>query len=146
MKKLFLMFIPAILLIIGGCSNNSSGGNPTNPFTGGGNGGGGTGGGTGNVTFQAQVGADQQNNQYFVFTPDQSVTLDLVVINCAALNVSNEQVNGDGTTVYSNNSPIQLGPINVQLQTGQQWTFTISGKIGSANGQAYSSTVNYQVP
>lgn len=149
MKKIIMTFIPIIFVLIWGCSSNSSGNNPTNPFgggtTGGGNtGGGNNGGGNGNVTFTVSVIQNQQQN-YFQFIPNTGITLDMATVSCAALNVNNQQVQGDGKTVFSNANPLWIGPINVNLQAGQQWTFTLSGKIGSSTGQAYNSTVNYTV-
>jgi len=151
MRKIIVTFIPIIFLLIWGCSSNNTGSNPTNPFgggttIGGGNtGGGNNGGGNGNVTFTVSVVQSQQQN-YFQFIPSTGVTLDMATASCAALNVNNQQVQGDGTTVFSNANPLWIGPVTYTLQTGQQWTFTLSGKIGSSTGQAYNSTATYTIP
>ena len=148
--KTILFFLSIAVLLFFGCSNNS-GSNPTD--TGGvgvgvgtGGGTGGNGGGTGSVTFTVDVVHDQQNTNYFQFTPSTSVTLNNIVANCAAAGISNQQVAGDGTTVFTNNDPIYVPLTGVNVQSGQQWTFTLTGKIGSTTGQDYTSNTNYTIP
>ncbi len=99
-----------------------------------------------NPTFQVQLVQDQQQQPYFEFTPDTSVTVNLITADCADANVNNQQIQGDGTTVFSATVPFYIGPVTVALQSGQQWTFTITGKIGSTTGQDYTSTVNFTIP
>ena len=146
--KTILFFLSIAVLLFFGCSNNSSS-NPTGTGgvgTVGGGTGGGNGGGTGNVTFTVDIVHDQQNTNYFQFTPSTSVTLTNIVANCAAANINNQQVQGDGTTVYTNNDPIYVPLTGVNLQSGQQWTFTLTGKIGSTTGQDYTSNANFTMP
>ena len=99
-----------------------------------------------NVTFTIQVVQDQQNGLYFEFTPSTGVTITKIVAVCQAAGV-NETLNDadieDG--IYNTTQPLYVGPLT-GLQSGQQWNFTISGNIGSAQGQTYSSPVNYTIP
>jgi len=141
MKKLFFALCLMICFIaLFGCSDNATG-----PSTGGGPGtiGGGPGTGGGGVTFTVTVVQDQQGN-FFSFTPSTPVVINTVTANCPAAGVTNEQVTADGTTVYSANSPAYVGPVNALAQ-GQQWSFTISGKLGSSTGTAYTVTANCNV-
>ncbi len=144
-KKLYFLLMLGIALLLGGCSNKSSGNsNPVSPIAGitGGN----NGGTKNNVAFEVNIVQDQQQNNYFEFTPNTEVTLTKVVVNCAAANVTNQQVQDDGTTVYSGTNPINLGPVTIPLQSGQQWVFIISGKIGSSTGQDYTSDASFTIP
>jgi hypothetical protein len=137
MKKFFSALLFLIVLIAFSCSDNA-----TAPTTGGGLGG--TGGGTGSVTFTVSLVQDQQQQYYFRFTPSVDVVINTVTANCAAANVNNEQVQGDGTTVFNANNPADVGPAT-GLAQGQQWSFTIVGKLGSNTGAAYTSTATYTV-
>jgi hypothetical protein len=144
MKKLLLL-VSLIFIIFSGCSSDDNGSdNPLGNL--GGITGGGGGGGTGNVTFTIQVVQDQQNGLYFAFTPSTGVTITKIVAVCQAAGV-NETLNDadieDG--IYNTTQPLYVGPLT-GLQSGQQWNFTISGNIGSAQGQTYSSPVNYTIP
>ncbi|MBS1518392.1 MAG: hypothetical protein JSS91_09935 [Bacteroidetes bacterium] len=137
MKKIYYSYIVLslfIALIFSSCSSNSTtGGGIINPG----------GGGTGNVTFTTSVATDPNTNQpYFQFVPSTGVTLTKITVTCAQLQISNEVVNGDGTTVWTQQNPLYLGPVQ-GLAAGQQWTFVIEGKVGSATGTAYTTTVNY---
>ena len=151
MKKIIVLLFSFALLFICSCSN-SDGGNPTSTGIGGGggggiggDGGGGGGGNTGNVTFTVAVAQEQQSgNYYFQFTPSTSIVVNSIRGQCAALNID-ETVTDNGTDVYGPNAPFYIGPIE-GLQTGVQWTFTIAGKIGSAQGQAYNTKFNWTVP
>lgn len=134
MKKLFsLLFFISLLALIS-CSDDATG-------TGGGLLGGGGGGG---VTFTVSIAQDQQQQFYFEFKPSTAVVINTITANCAAAGVNNQQVTDDGTTVYDANNPAYVGPITVLAQ-GQQWSFTIAGKLGSSTGTAYSVTTNYVV-
>lgn len=140
MKKLFILFLPLLFFFLSGCSNDS-GGSGSNPF-----GTGGTGGGTGNVTITVAVVQDGQGQQYFQFTPSTSVVVNQVRLQCTAQQVD-ETVQGDGQTVYTTTDGFSVGPLNQGiLQTGQQWNFTITGKVGSATGTAFTATPIYTVP
>ncbi|MCL6494464.1 MAG: hypothetical protein K6T54_06735 [Ignavibacterium sp.] len=136
MKVLLSLLIIAAIAV--GCSDN-----PTAPTNGGGIGGSG-GGNTGSVVYTVSVVQDQAAQNYFEFKPNIAVTINTITANCPAAGVNNEQVTDDGTTVYDANNPAYVGPVNV-LALGQQWTFTITGKIGSNNGASYSVTTNFTV-
>ena len=136
MKKIFSLFLFLSILIAFSCSDDATG-----PTTGGigGIGGGGTGGG---VTYTVSLVQDQQTQKYyFEFKPSVAVVINTITINCAAANVSNVQVQDNGTTVYSGTEPgyVEIPDPNVLAQ-GQQWSFTIAGKLGSSTGTAYSVT------
>lgn len=137
MKKILLALFSILFILSNGCSDDSAGGG-TDPF-----GGGGT--GTGSVTFTVAIVQDNQQKLFFEFKPSTNVVLTQITANCAAAGVNNETVQGDGTTVYSSTNPIYIGPLTV-TQSGQQWTFKIEGKIGTAQGQAYNKDVNFTVP
>jgi hypothetical protein len=141
MKKLFWLPLLLVVLLIFSCSED-----PVSPTDTGGIGGGTGGGGTGSVTFQVSLVQDNQQNYYFEFKPSVDVIVTLITVNCAAANVTNVQVQGDGTTVYKSTEPayIQIPDPNILAQ-GQQWSFVIAGKIGSTTGTAYSVTANYTI-
>lgn len=138
MKKIFSLFLLISALITFSCSDDATG-----PGGGGGFGGGGGGGG-GSVTFTVSLVQDQQQQYYFRFTPSVDVVINTITANCAAANVNNEQVQADGTTVFNANNPADVGPITVLAQ-GQQWSFTVVGKLGSSTGTAYTANTNYTV-
>ncbi len=137
MKNLLIGFAVLMFFLVPGCKSDS-------PTGGGGLGGGGGGGGTGSVTFTISVVQDQQGQVFLQFQPNTSATITSIKAVCQAINVD-ETVTDNSGTVYNSNNPINIGPLTV-LQTGQQWTFTIKGKVGSATGQDYTVTVNYTIP
>ena len=139
MKKFFSLLLIMGALIIVGCGDDAAG--PTG--AGGGLGGGGNGGG-GGVTYTVTLAQDNQQQYYFEFKPSVDAVINTITANCAAANVNNEQVPDNGTTVYNANNPAYVGPITVLAQ-GQQWTFTIAGKLGSSTGSAYTATANFTV-
>jgi hypothetical protein len=139
MKRIFSLFLMISALIAFSCSDNATA--PTTGGIGGGIGGGGT---TGGVTYTVTLAQDNQQQYYFEFKPSVDAVITTITANCAAANVNNEQVTDDGTTVYNANNPAYVGPITVLAQ-GQQWTFTIAGKLGSSTGTAYSVTANFTV-
>jgi len=134
MKKIFSLFLILGALFAFSCSDDA-----TSPNSGGIGGGG---GGTGGVTYTVTVAQDNQQQLFFEFKPSVDAVITTITANCAAANVNNEQVTDNGTTVYNANNPAYVGPITVLAQ-GQQWTFTIAGKLGSSTGTAYSVTANY---
>lgn len=136
MKKIFSVFIMISAFIAFSCSDNATG-----PTIGGGIGGGGN---TGGVTYTVTLAQDNQQQYYFEFKPNVDAVINTITANCPAANVNNEQVSDNGTTVYNANNAAYVGPITVLAQ-GQQWTFTIAGKLGSSTGTAYSVTANYTV-
>jgi len=141
MKRIFT-FLLAVLTVFAlmSCKDNA-----TAPAGGGGlPGGGGGGGGTTNVTFTVGLAQDNQQQYYFEFKPSTAVVINSITANCPAAGVNNEQVPGDGTTVFDANNPAYAGPVN-GLAQGQQWSFTIVGKVGSSTGAAYTSTANFTI-
>ena len=137
MKKIFSFFLVLIAFAFMSCGDDATG-----PNTGGIGGGGGTGGG--GVTFTVSLAQDQQQQYYFEFKPSTPVVINTITANCPAANINNEQVTDNGTTVYDANNAAYVGPITVLAQ-GQQWTFTIAGKLGSSTGTAYSVSENFTV-
>jgi hypothetical protein len=139
MKKILYLFGIGLILVFAGCSDDSGGGTGTDPF--GTGGGGGT--NTGNVAVTISIGQDDQGNLYFGFKPNPSSVVTSVTAVCNALGV-NETVPVTGGEIYSANNPLYIGPVQ-NLQNGQQWVFTVKGNIGSTNGTAFTTTVNYTV-
>lgn len=137
MKNFFSLLLMFGALIVVGCSDDAVG--PTG--TGGGLGGGGT---VGGVTYTVSLAQDNQQQYYFEFKPSVDAVINTITANCAAAGINNEQVTDNGTTVYNANNPAYVGPITVLAQ-GQQWSFTITGKIGSSTGTAYTVTANLTV-
>lgn len=137
MKKIFYFFLSLTLFLVIGCGDDATGPN-TGAL------GGGIGGGGGNVTFTVNLAQDQQQQYYFEFKPSTPVVINTITANCPAAGINNEQVTDNGTTVYDANNPAYVGPITVLAQ-GQQWTFTIAGKLGSSTGTAYSVSANFTV-
>lgn len=138
MKKIFSLFLLISAIISFSCSDNATG-----PATGdlGGIGGGGTGGG---VTFTVAVVQDNQQQLFFEFKPSVDVVINTITANCPAANINNDQVTGDGTSVFNANTPAYVGPLTIIAQ-GQVWTFTITGKLGTSTGAAYTSTATHTV-
>lgn len=136
MKKIFSLFLLIIVLLAFSCSDDA-----TAPTNGGGLGGGGT---VGGVTYTVSLAQDNQQQYYFEFKPSVDAVINTITANCAAAGINNEQVTDNGTTVYNANNPAYVGPITVLAQ-GQQWSFTITGKIGSSTGTAYTVTANLTV-
>jgi hypothetical protein len=129
-----MLFLPLI-----SCSNDA-GGAPNDPF-----GAGGGGGGTGNVTFTVRVVYDQEQNYFFEFKPSVDVVINTITANCVPRAVTNEVVTLDGTTVYSANNPAYPPVPYDMLAVGEQWTFVVAGKIGSAQGASFSVNANCTV-
>jgi len=138
---LAVLFISSFYLI--GCKNDAV----TNPTGGGigGIGGGGGGGGTGNVTFTVSTTqGSQQGLTNFVFKPSTNVTVTTVVASLPAQNFTFTETNPNPDEVFNTTDGFQI--VDYQgVAAGQQWTFKITGKIGSSTGQAYDVTVNYTV-
>ncbi len=139
MNRIFTFLLAALtVLVLISCKDDS-----TSPAGGGGIGGGG-GGGT-NVSFTVSLAQDNQQQYFFEFKPSAAVVINTITGNCPAAGVNNEQVQADGTTVFDANNPAYVGPIN-GLASGQQWSFTIDGKVGSKTGTAFSSTAQLTIP
>ena len=136
MKK--LLFVIPLILFISSC-NSDSGNNPLGEFGSGNN-------NNGNVTITVNITQDGQGQQSFHFTPSTSVVVDQVRIQCTAQQVD-QTVQGDGQTAFTTADGFSVGPVDPNLlQAGQQWTFTTSGKVGTATGTAYTATSNLTVP
>lgn len=142
MKKFFFLFLVMGVLLVVGCSDKATAPTGSGGIGGGGNGGGGN---TGGVTFTVTLQQVDQDNYQFVFTPNTGAVINTITANCAAANINNEQVAGDGTTVWNTNNPAGVTvPANILAQ-GQKWTFTIVGKVGSSTGAAYTATANLTI-
>ena len=137
MRKLVLLFVALFTIAFVGCDNDS---NPTGSGLGGD--GGTTGGGS--VTFQVGTTQGQNGGINFTFKPSQNVTVTSITVNLPAQNFT-DPIQGDDTTVYDTQTGFYVGEYN-GVASGQQWTFNIVGKIGSATGQAYNVNVNYTIP
>lgn len=136
MKQIILaLFLLTSGIFISSCGSNSGSG--TDPFGPGG-------GGTGTVTYTTTLVQDQQQNFYFRFTPSTGATVETITVTCTQLQINNQVVTADGTTVFTTNNPVDLGPVQ-NLAAGQQWTFVIKGKVGSNTGAAYTANTSYTV-
>ena len=155
MKYKLIFSLAFLFFAFFGCGGDGNG--DSNPVgigglgDGGGNGGGG-GGNTGNVSIQVNAIQDpnDQSTVIFQFTPSESITVSSVNVSISGSQYS-ETIQADGTTVYSPQdgfvitSPIAQSGQYPGIQSGQTWTFTIAGKVGSANGADYTATANYTV-
>ncbi|KAB2852918.1 MAG: hypothetical protein F9K42_01505 [Ignavibacterium sp.] len=135
MKKIFSFFLVLIAFAFMSCGDDATG-----PNTGGIGGG----GGGGNVSFTVALAQDNQQQYFFEFKPSTSVVINTITANCPAAGVNNEQVTADGTTVFTANDPAYIGPVS-GLAQGQQWNFSIVGKVGSSNGASYTATANITI-
>jgi len=140
MKKLAIaiLFISSFYLV--GCKSDTV----TNPTGGGGGfGGGGGGGGTGNVTFTVSTTqGSQQDFTNFLIKPSVNVTVTTVVVSLPAQSFTFTETNPNPDVVFNTTDGFQIEDYQ-GVAAGQQWTFKITGKIGSSTGQAYDVTVNY---
>lgn len=136
---LAVLFISSFYLI--GCKNDTV----TNPTGGGIGGTGGGGGGTGNVTFTVTTSqGSQQDFTNFNFKPSTNVTVKTVVVSLPAQNFTFTETNPNPDEVFNTTDGFQI--VDYQgVAAGQQWTFKITGNIGSSTGQAYDVTVNYTI-
>lgn len=136
MKRIVLVILSVLSIhILSSCSEDSGSG--TSPF----GGGGGTGGG--GVTFTVSTVQGQQGIS-FNFKPSTNVTVTQVTVRLPAQNFQ-DVVQGNGTTVFDTQTGFTVGEYT-GVQSGQQWTFNIQGKIGNAQGQAYNKDVNFSIP
>lgn len=132
MKNIILLTISLLILFLFGCNKNDNG--DANPV------GLGTNSGNGNVTFQINIVQDQQGTLYFHFKPN--VDVKIVKVD-AILNNQTYTTNGDGSTVYTSAEGFSIEVSNTK--TGDSWSFTITGKVGS-NNQDFTSNTKYTVP
>jgi len=131
MKKLAIavLFISSFYLV--GCKSDTV----TNPIGGG--------GGTGNVTFTVSTAAgSQQDLTNFLFKPSVNITVTTVVVSLVAQSFTFTETNPAPDVVFNPTDGFQIEDYQ-GVAAGQQWTFKITGKIGSSTGQAYDVTVNY---
>jgi hypothetical protein len=137
MKKILNLFLLGIVLLFSSCSkDDGKDNNPLNPGV----------GGEGNVSFTVALAQDDQQNLFFEFTPSTNVVISSMSAQCQALNlnetVTDEEIPDD---IFGPQQPLYVGPLTVDLQQGQQWSFTMQGKIGSATGQAFNASANFTV-
>jgi hypothetical protein len=143
MKKLSIIVLFCSALLLSSCSDDAA---PTGNGGGFGGPGGGGGGGNGNVAITVGLIQNQQSGDYyFEFKPSTGVTVTTITGNCAAAGVNNQQIPGDGTTVFTGTDPFYVGPVTNLVASGQQWSFNIKGKIGSSTGTAYDVNASCNV-
>ena len=141
MKRIAIALFSVLFLVLSsGCKNDSTG-SPTDGFGGGGAGGG---GGTGNVTTAVDI-ISYGTTYYFQLKPSTGVVITKAVVSCATLGVN---ATYDATSipagVYTTTYPLLI-PIEWNAATGQKWTFTLTGNVGSATGTAFTSTTTYTI-
>jgi hypothetical protein len=100
--------------------------------------------GGGGVTFTISQRQGNQGGIMFTAKPSTAVTVTQITVSLPAQNF-NDILQGDGTTVFQGSQTYDLEEYT-GVASGQQWTFKFEGKLGSAQGQAYSVTSNYTVP
>ena len=142
MKILVSILFLSFAFFYYGCSDNSGGSTTTDPFGGGPIGGGG--GGTGNVTFQVST---EQGDQgiFFRFKPSTNVTAAQITVRLPAQQFEDVVNNPNPDQVFTPTEGFSVGE-SVGVERGQQWTFVIQGKVGSAQGQQYNVTTNFTIP
>jgi hypothetical protein len=140
MKRIFSLFLIISALIAFSCSDDATG------PSGGGLGGGGNGGG--GVTFtMGAVQGSAQGQTIFTFKPSVDVTVTTVTLSLPAQSFTDTQTNPDPNTVLTAQNVYGLDQQEyIGVQSGQQWTFTFVGKLGSSSGTAYNVTANYTIP
>jgi hypothetical protein len=130
MKMLITLFFSIILFFFIGCSDdNNSDSNPFGPEQ-----------TSGSVTFQVSIQQDQQIGSFFHFKPSVDVKITKVV---GVLNNQSYNIDGDPNAVMTVAEGFSITVSNPQA--GDQWLFTITGKIAST-GSDFTSTVNFTVP
>jgi len=137
MKKSINLFLIGLVLLFSSCGkDDDKNNNPLNPGI----------GGTGSVSFTVALAQDEQQDLYFEFTPSTNVVITSMSAQCQTLGfndtVTDDQIPDD---IFGPNQPLYVGPITLNLEQGQQWTFTMQGKVGSATGQAFTATTNFTV-
>lgn len=81
----------------------------------------------------------------FIFHPTQNVTIDSVV-ETLPQNPSYTVISTNPSYVFSNDSAYIVGHSpQIQIQSGQQWTFTYTGKVVSS-GSRYTTSTYFKVP
>jgi hypothetical protein len=138
MKKIFSLFLMLSALIAFSCSDNA-----VAPTGGGGIGGGGGGGGS--VTFTIGTKQGQQGGIIFTFKPSANVTVTTATLRLPAQQYEDVLTNPDPNEVFTAQNVYDLDEYT-GVATGQQWTFTFVGKLGSSSGTAYTVTANYTIP
>jgi len=130
MKILITLFFSIILFLFISCGDDDN--SDSNPF--------GPDQTSGSVTFQVSIQQDQQIGTYFHFKPSVDVKVIKVV---GVLNGQIYNIDGDPNTVMSAAEGFSVTVSNPE--TGDQWSFTITGKIASNNSD-FTSNVNYTIP
>lgn len=136
MKKILIALVPLFFIFNNGCKDNATGSG--DPFGGGG------GGGTGGVTFTMSTEQGQQGVN-FRFKPSTSVTVTQVTVSLPAQQFQDVVTNPNPNEVFGTANGFVVGEYT-GVQTGQQWTFNVQGKIGSATGTAYNVNTNFTIP
>jgi len=128
MKKTILLFIPALMIMIGiiSCGNSTDGT-----------------GLLGNNTVNFTMGTQQSTNGVqFTWQPSVDVKVTKLVLGTG--NFADSIIDNSGQT-YSANQTYAYPNEYTGVATGQQWKFVFSGTTGT-NNQAFLSTINYTIP
>lgn len=132
MKKIIVLALVLFFsFLISSCKKDSST-NPIGPPVG------------GTVTFTISVEEGQQGT-IFRFKPSTSVTVNQVTVSLPAQQFQDVVTNPNPDEVFDTANGFVVGEY-LGVQTGQQWTFNVQGKIGSATGTAYNVTTNFTIP
>jgi len=135
MKILFSAFMIFSLFLFNSCSDKG-GSTDSGGFGPGGGGGGG-------VTFGITQ-ATGNTGIIFYATPSAAVIITNVNVSVTGTQYSHD-FQGDGTTVYPANQPVQINEFT-GVASQQKWVFVFTGKLGSATGTAFNVTSNYTIP
>lgn len=145
LNKFISVLFVCLLVAVTGCSKKDNPVSSTNNGGGGIIGGGGnTGGGNGAVTFQIQTQAGQNGGTEFDATPSTNVTITEIDVSESTGSNFQDQIQGDGTTVYQGGTSYSLTEYT-GVQSGMKFTFEFIGKT-SPGGQDFDVNSNYTVP
>jgi len=133
MKKLIVLLVILSSVYFSACGSDSSTGS-------GGIGGGGT--GTAGISFTVRGQGDVNSYTFFV-KPSVDTKITKVIASVPALQFS-DSINVDPNQTFTGGTEYSLDPYQ-GVQTGQAWTFKITGTIVS-NNQAYTVTTNFTIP
>ena len=139
MKRIFSLFLILTAMVAFSCSDDA-----VSPNGGGGLGGGGGNGG-GGVTFTIGTKQGQQGGIVFTFKPSTDVTLTTATLKLPAQQYEDVLTNPDPSTVFTAQNVYDLDEYT-GVVSGQQWTITFVGKLGSTTGTAFTVTANYTIP
>ena len=132
MKKIIVLSLVLFFgFIISSCKKDSST-NPIGPQVG------------GTITFTMSTEQGQQGVN-FRFKPSTSVTVTQVTVSLPAQQFQDVVTNPNPNEVFDTANGFVVGEYT-GVQTGQQWTFNVQGKIGSSTGTAYNVNTNFTIP